>query len=177
MYRSQRYILPSEIGTTSRPEARGFYALPPRAKNDFCCAHITFEQPGQRRPICTDVGGAPASFSFKRCATITASARINTGEPFSDSARCTSIPSCPRMVFSSITAIGTGQEGEDARTSHASFPYSRSSSYSVSMWSLVNAIGTTTTRFLPRRARPLSASLVCGPIQALGPTWDCHARG
>lgn len=70
--------------------------VPPRAKNDFCCAHVTFEQPGQRRPICTDVGGAPASLSFKCCATMSASARINTGEPFNDSARCTSIPSYSR---------------------------------------------------------------------------------
>ena len=60
------------------------------------------------------------------------------------------------------------------RTSLPSWTYSRSSSYSVSMWSLVNAIGTSTTFFCPSRARPLIAALVCIPIHADGPTWLCH---
>jgi hypothetical protein len=81
------------------------YALPPRAKNDFCCPHVVFEQPGQRRPICIDVGGAPALFSFKCCATISASARMNTGESFSDSARCTSIPSCVYVYVVARTMV------------------------------------------------------------------------
>jgi len=80
--------------------------LPARAKNDFCCAHITFKQPGQCRPICTDIGGAPAKFSFECCAMMSANTRIKTDEPFSDSARCTSTPSCPRIFFSSITSDG-----------------------------------------------------------------------
>ena len=31
----------------------------PHAESEFCCAHIA----RQRRPICTDIGGTPPSFS------------------------------------------------------------------------------------------------------------------
>lgn len=50
--------------------------------------------------------------------------------------------------------------------------YSMSSSYSVSMWSLVNAIGTKRIFFLPLSQSPLMASLVWGPSQGIGPTYE-----
>ena len=59
-------------------------------------------------------------------------------------------------------------------TSSASSLTSMSSSYRVSMWSLVKAIGTNKTFFLPSLANPLIESEVWGPCQAEGPTWDCH---
>jgi hypothetical protein len=70
------------------------YCWPPRNRMTFV-VHVTFEHPGHRRPICTDVDGALAPVSFKRCATMSACARMNTGEWLSDPARYASMPSCP----------------------------------------------------------------------------------
>ncbi len=67
-------------------------------------------------------------------------------------------------------------DSSPGRTSCASSCTSTSSSYSVSMWSLVNATGTSRTFFLPSLASPLIESDVCGPCHAEGPTWDCHVR-
>lgn len=50
--------------------------------------------------------------------------------------------------------------------------YSMSSSYSVSMWSLVNAIGTKRMFFLPLSQSPLMVSSVWGPSQGIGPTCE-----
>lgn len=50
--------------------------------------------------------------------------------------------------------------------------YSISSSYSVSMWSLVNAIGTKRIFFLPLSQSPLIVSSVWGPSQGIGPTYE-----
>ena len=61
---------------------------------------------------------------------MSASGRIDAGEPFNDSARCTSILNCP-LISNPNQQHGTG--GEDDGTSRASLPYSRSSSHTVSM--------------------------------------------
>jgi hypothetical protein len=53
---------------------------------------------------------------------------------------------------------------------------SMSSSYSVSIWSLVNATGIRQMSFFPRFAKPSIAAAVWGPCHARGPTWDCHVR-
>lgn len=50
--------------------------------------------------------------------------------------------------------------------------YSMSNSYRVSMWSLVNAIGTKRMFFLPLLQSPLMASSVWGPSQGMGPTYE-----
>ena len=50
--------------------------------------------------------------------------------------------------------------------------YSMSSSCSVSMWSVVKAIGTSSRFFWPFLARPLIASSVWGPSHGKGPTWN-----
>ena len=50
--------------------------------------------------------------------------------------------------------------------------YSKSSSKSVSMWSLVKAIGTTSIFNLLFFAKPLMASSVCGPSHSWGPTFN-----
>ena len=55
--------------------------------------------------------------------------------------------------------------------------YSMSSSYRVSMWSLVNAIGTKRMFFLPLLQSPLMASSVWGPSQGIGPTYEKAGGG
>lgn len=52
--------------------------------------------------------------------------------------------------------------------------YSMSSSCSVSMWSLVKAMGTSRRFFFPRWHKPFMTSSVCGPNHAIGPTYTRH---
>lgn len=66
---------------------------PPLANQVFWWPHVAFVHPGHLNDIWTLVGGFPASTSRRCSVAISARARMNTGESFSDSARTTSIPS------------------------------------------------------------------------------------
>lgn len=91
------------------------------AKNLFDSAHLSLLHPGHLNPIC-----AEQACPLSKCVfAISASASINTGLPFKLSARFT----VSGLPDSWIT--------------------SRSSSYSVSMWSEVKAMGIRTRSFWP----------------------------
>lgn len=80
--------------------------LPPRANQCFCCPHVALMHPGHRRPICTLVGPIfPEEWSERCWATMSASARMKTGDSLRDAARCISIPSC-KNVFQCTALVG-----------------------------------------------------------------------
>lgn len=78
----------------------------------------------------------------------------------------------PDQVSFPLNRSGFNKTDGSVTSLARTWEYSMSSSYSVSMWSLVNAMGTRRIFFHPRSQSPLMVSSVWGPSQGIGPTWE-----